>query len=303
MKILFIAGVAGAAALMHLPAQADWVTVSNSGAPLATCNPKVGVPPLQRQSPTLTTCKLTGLPGSAAIPGYILKAKAMTGAAEGVPITVNSVNVGTFYDRVYCKGTGTTCDSSNTYILASRAFMNGTPSPKNSHCPTWSATTTECFEINNIFRQIRGTNPTAPPAVGAVELSTAIGYFMGTTSGSTNPDTALAFKYLEYAGKTYKGLNQITPPGNAQYTNLAPVGVGDRNATQVMFQSDTNVFDPDANGTTSKSSQWSPWLYQRQVCPGGFNAVRQPFKVKYWEGGEEGQINQNIQASAYVCNP
>ncbi|MBS0448288.1 MAG: hypothetical protein JSR59_20365 [Proteobacteria bacterium] len=286
---LRLVSAAALAAFAGLPAHADWVTVSNSGAPLATCNPKVGTPPLQHQSPTLTTCKLTGLPGSAAIPGYILKAKAMTGAVEGVPITVNSVNVGTLYDRVYCKGTGTTCDTSNTYIIASRAYMNGTPSPKNTHCPTWSGATTQCFEINNIFRAIRGTNPTD------------IGYFMGTTAGSTNPDVALAYKYLEYAGKTYKGLNQITPPGNANYTNL--VATGDRNATQIMFQSDTNVFDPDANGTTSKSSQWSPWLYARQVCPGGFNPVRQVFKVKYWEGGEEGQINQNIQASAYVCNP
>ena len=293
LKIASLA-LASLAALNATPeASAAFVTLPNSGAPLVTCNPKVG----GVQSPTLTTCKVDGLPGSASLPGYILVASTTRS------ITVNSVVVGTLYDRVYCVGTGSTCDTSNTYIIATRASMSSTANfpARNANCPMWSSTTNECFEINNFFRQIRGSNPVYPagsgtPTTAAVEVSTDIAYFMGTSSSSTNANDALAFKYLEYAGKTFKGLNQYTVPGNANYSNN-PVSPGDRDATRVSFQADTNVSDPDGG-----SSKWSPWLFTRQVCPNGTPRYTEPnFAVKYWQGGEEGQIQQNVQAKGYAC--
>ena len=63
--------LAATACLMSGAARADWVTVSSSGDPvLSVCNPKTGTGDEKTQSPTLTTCKVDGLPGSAAVPGY-----------------------------------------------------------------------------------------------------------------------------------------------------------------------------------------------------------------------------------------
>lgn len=288
---LAITAIALAASGYQLLAHADWVTVPDTGAPIIACNPKVGTPPNQTQSSTLTTCKVGSLPGGAdpLMAGYILKQKAMTGAVEGVPIVKNSVTVGTFYDRVYCLGTGTTCTTTganaNTYVVATRVRMSNTASAGNANCPVWSGATNECFEINNFFRTIRSGSPA---------VSTAISYYMGP-AGSTSdsdPDQALALKYLESGGKTFKGLNQYTPP-----TGVA----GDYDATHAMFQVDVNTFDPDAHAPNSLSSRWSPWLYVRQVCPAGFTATRPALKVRFWEGGEEGQINTPIDASGFAC--
>lgn len=273
----------------HTSASAAFVRVPDSGPPLATCNPK----PFR---PNLKTCRVEGLPGSAAVPGYILKASATRN------ITVNGVVIGAAYDRVYCKGTGTSCDSTNNYILALRVRMSDVANfpARNPHCPMWTGASNECFEINNFFRQIRGSNPVYPPgsdepSKNAVERKTEIAYFMGTTAGSSDPDIARAFKYLEYSGKTFKGLEQYIPPGNGDYTNN-PVTPGDRDATRITFQADTNVFDPDG-----ASSQWSPWLLVRQTCD-KVPAYSEPvFALKYWQGGEEGQIQQNIQAKGYAC--
>jgi hypothetical protein len=95
---------------------------------------------------------------------------------------------------------------------------------------------------------------------------------------------------MEYTGKTYKGLNQVVPPGVA----------ADRDNTKAMFWADTNIFDPDGQG----NSEWSPWFYVRQNCPfgGATPHYNEPaFAIKYWQGGEETQIPKNIQAQAYAC--
>lgn len=285
------AAAIAALAAFHAPAHAGWVALPDATAPVVPCNPKTGTPPNQTQSSTLTTCKVTSLPsgGDPVMAGYILKQKAMTGAVEGVPIVKNGVTVGTFYDRVYCIGTGTTCTTTgtdaNTYIVATRVRMSNTASAGNANCPVWSGATTECFEINNFFRTIRSATPA---------VSTSIAYYMGP-AGSTNdsdPDLALALKYLEYGGKTFKGLNQYTPPNGV---------LADYDATHAMFQVDTNTFDPDSNPPTSFSSRWSPWLFVRQTCPAGFTTARPALKVRFWQGGEEGQINTPIDASGFVC--
>ncbi|WP_028312716.1 hypothetical protein [Derxia gummosa] len=266
MNIIRITLAALAAFGIHGAAQADWVTTSSSGSPvLSTCNPKTGSP--ATQSATLTTCKVDGLPGSAAVPGYILK------ASRSAPIIVNSVTVGTLYDRVYCKGTGTTCDATNTYILATRANLN---------TAVWSPLTTESFEINDYFRAIRST-------VGA-----DIAYFMGTVDGGTSADTALARKYLEYSGRTLKGLGEYT----GSPSGLNPT----RSNGWIDFRVDTNANDPDAVPPYSYSSPWSPWLFVRQTCSNGYTTTAQSQSVRLWQGGEEEQPPQAILTSGYRCN-
>lgn len=249
-------------------------SLPDSGNPIISANPKpFTVPPP-------SACLVNGLPGVGSdLPGYILK------AARQADITVSGVKVGDLYDRVYCLGSGTTCDSSNTYIIATRVRMAATPvnfPERNPNCPVWSGTSNDCFEINNIFRDIRGTN--------SVPVAADVGYWMGTGSTSgTDPNNSLAVKYLEYTGKTYKGLNQVTPPGTSS----------DRDNRRAMFWADTNVFDPDG-----ENSQWSPWLFVRQNCPfggSGNHYEEKQFAIKYWQGGEETQLPTNIQATAYAC--
>ncbi|WP_085316508.1 hypothetical protein [Derxia lacustris] len=266
MKLVRTTLAALAALGLHAAAHADWVTTSSSGSPvLSTCNPKTGSP--ATQSATLATCKLTGLPGSTAIPGYILK------ASRSAPIIVNSVTVGTLYDRVYCKGTGTACDATNTYILATRANLNTN---------VWSPLTTESFEINDFFRVIRSA------------AAADIGYFMGSVDGGTAADTALAKKYLEYSGRTLQGLGEYagSPSG------LDPA----RSNGWIDFRVDTNANDPDAVAPYSYSSPWSPWLYVRQNCPTGYNTTAQAQTVRLRQGGEEDQPPQAILTSGYRCN-
>lgn len=263
-----------AAALFHqAPALAAECVLPDTGSPIITVNPKpFTVPPP-------ATCLVGGLPGgSGGLAGYILK------ASRTANITVSGVNVGTLYDRVYCLGTGSTCDATNTFILATRVRMAATPvnfPARNPNCPLWSGTSNDCFEINNFFRNIRGTG---------TSLSAAVSYWMGSGSTTgTDPNNSRAVKYLEYTGKTYKGLNQVVPPGVA----------ADRDNGRVMYWADTNVFDPDG-----VNSVWSPWLFVRQNCPfGGATDHYQltNFAIKYWQGGEESQIPTNIQAQAYAC--
>src|SRR5690606_26100610 len=99
--------------LLHpAPAQAGMCNLPDTGNPIISVNPKpFTVPPP-------STCLVDGLPGEGNdLPGYILK------ASRQADITVSGVKVGDLYDRVYCLGTGETCDSSHTYILATRVRM------------------------------------------------------------------------------------------------------------------------------------------------------------------------------------
>jgi hypothetical protein len=255
------------------PAQAAECVLPDTGAPIITVNPKpFTVPPP-------STCIVGGLPGgSGGLTGYILK------ASRQANITVSGVNVGTLYDRVYCLGAGSTCDATNTFMLATRVRMAATPvnfPARNPNCPLWSGTSNDCFEINNFFRNIRGAG---------ASLTAWVSYWMGSGSTSgTDPNDSLAVKYLEYTGKTYKGINQVVPPGAA----------ADRDNGRVMYWADTNIFDPDG-----VNSIWSPWLFVRQNCPFGAatdHYVLTNFAIKYWQGGEETQIPTNIQAQAYAC--
>ncbi|HEY0943589.1 MAG TPA: hypothetical protein VGE08_26120 [Steroidobacter sp.] len=262
-----------AALFQQAPARAAECALPDTGSPIITVNPKpFTVPPP-------STCTVGGLPGeSGGLPGYFLK------ATRQANITVSGVVVGTLYDRVYCLGTAPTCDSTNTFILATRVRMAATPvnfPARNPNCPLWSGTSNECFEINNFFRNIRGTGPA---------LAASVSYWMGSGSlTGTDPNNSLAEKYLEYTGKTYKGLNQVVPPGAS----------GDRDNGRVMYWADTNIFDPDG-----VNSVWSPWLFVRQNCPfggSGDHYAVTDFAIKYWQGGEESQIPTNIQAQAYAC--
>lgn len=251
------AAAALGAGSLSLSAQAAFVTlpvVSGSTTTLTACNPKNAS---GAQSPTLATCKVTGLPGSAAIPGYILR------SSRTAAITVNGVNVGTLYDRVWCLGTGTTCNSTNTYILGARINLNA-----NAWDPSG-----ESFEINDLFRAIRSA------------ASADVAYFMGTSG--TSADTAPAFKYLEYTGRTLQGLNEPSGSGLTKTTNNG----------WANFRADTNADDPDGG-----NSPWSPWMLVRQVCPSGYNTTAQTQKIRLRQGGEEGQPPTALLTSAYVCN-
>jgi hypothetical protein len=263
-----------AAALHSVPAHAAMCSLPDTGNPIISVNPKPFV------VPPPSTCLVNGLPGSASdLPGYILK------ASRQADITASGVKVGDLYDRVYCLGAGTTCDSTNTFIIATRIHMLATPvnfPDRNPNCPVWSGTSNECFEINNVFRNIRGTSASA--------VAASVGYWMGSgSSAGTDPNDSLAVKYLEYTGKTYKGLNQVTPPGASS----------DRDNTKAMFWADSNVFDPDGS-----NSAWSPWFLVQQNCPFGGTSdhfALTSFAIKYWQGGEESQLPTNIQATAYAC--
>ena len=260
-----------AAACTYVAAQAAPVTLAvQTGARtnLTICNPKINLDtPEETQDPAVTKCRVDGLPGSAALPGFILK------SSRTQNIVVNGVTVGTLYDRVWCRGTGTTCDATQTYILGTRARMNA-----NAWNPTGFS-----FEINDFFRTVRSTS------------SVSVSYFMGTVLGGTNPDTAQARKYLEYTGRTLQGL--FEPASSSQTARSKTT-----NNAWVDFRVDANINDPDSNPPFSYSSEWSPWLLVQQVCPSGYNATPQALKTRLWQGGEEGQTPQAILTSGYVCN-
>ena len=287
MKLKSITSLVGCAICVlgiEAPAHADWVSLANSGTPVTSCNPKDSS---GNQSSTLTTCKVTGLP-PAILSGYVLAA-----STDGSNITINSTVVGSRYDRVYCKPVSgsSTCDFTSPVVIATRAKMSTTVtnSAKNTHCPVWSSTTSDCFEINDFYRSILGSS--------SAEVSTDIAYFMGTVSGGTDPDTALALKYLEFAGKTNTGIWKAASASASAPGTYAPGTSSNRDATHIMFQADTNAYDPDGI-----SSQWSPWLFVRQLCPNGYTTPTSgTYTTRLYEGGEEGQLAQSISSSGYSC--
>lgn len=273
-RLVAFATLAAAAA----PAAAQWVTLTDSGTPiLATFNPKTvvsptptvctqtGLPPTQTpvytQSTSLATGKFGGLPGSAAMTGYV--ATPVRSATATLTTGSPAVTVGTLYDRVYCTGSGSTCDGTNTYVFATRAILN-----------TNIAGPGGAFEINDFFRAV----PTTATAVKA-------GYYMGV-SGGTAPDNSQSFKYLEYAGRTNSGLGQTVT----------------RSQGYVNFRADTNASDPDRCEPYSYNSANSPWLYARLTCSGGVSTSPTAFKVRVRQGGEEAQPVVSISVSGFVCN-
>ena len=256
------------AATLGGAAQADWVTVSDAGQPvLSVCNPKTGSGDEKTQSPTLSTCKVNGLPGSPEMPGYT---QIKSFSSE---LFINEVFVGTLHDRVWCAGSSGVCDASNTYILGTRVELIDEPN--------WGGTG-ESFEVNDYQRAIK-------PGVPA-----DIAYFMGTVDGGSSASTAKAYKYLEYAGRTKRGLGEY--PGSKK-GNLNPT----RSNGWIDFRADTNANDPDANPPFSQSSPWSPWMLVRQVCDEGIRNARVANKLRLHQGGEEDQPDAEIIASAYAC--
>jgi hypothetical protein len=253
------------AMLFHLsPAQAGMCSLPDNG------NPIIAVNPFPYTVPPPADCLVNGLPGVGSdLPGYILKAS-RTGT-----VTAFGLNQGTYYDRVYCLGTGTTCDSSHTYIIATR-FEVLPSGCFDFYCVRW----------DNIFRNIRGTTAT-PVAASA-------GYWMGSGSTQgTNANDSLSVNYLDYTGKTYKGSHQVTPPGSAS----------DRDNSRTMYwtrlESDT------------VQKVWSPWFFVRQNCPFGGTGDHfqlSAFAIKFWHSGEELVVPTdpkthpvNVQTSGYTC--
>ena len=259
--------VAAAGLLSHAGAQAGWVTVSNSGSPvLSTCNPKDAS---GNQSSTLSTCKITALPSYAA-DGFIV-ATAVPQRANTITVTgdTGTANVGTLYERVWCHSTnGSTCDATNQFIFGMRANLN-TQSAWNSDGET--------FEINDFFHAV--------PSSATVQIA----YFMGTVANGTNLDTAKANKYLEYSGRTEKGLGEYATSPNG----LNPT----RDNTWINFRADTNALDPDG-----VSSPWSPWVFARLTCASGIDTAAHTSKIRVHQGGEEGQSDIEVIMSGYVCN-
>lgn len=252
--------------LTHAGAQAAWVTVSNSGTPvLSTCNPKDAS---GNQSATLATCKITALPTYAA-DGFIV-ATAVPQRTTNISVTgdTGTAVVGKLYERVWCHSTnGSSCDSTNKFIFGMRANLNNNSS--------WNSDG-ETFEINDLFHAV--------PTAATVEIA----YFMGTVANGTSVDTAKANKYLEYSGRTKKGLGEY--PGSP--SGLNPT----RDNTWIDFRADTNAFDPDGI-----SSPWSPWVFARLTCATGIDTVAHTSKLRVHEGGEEGQSDIEVIMSGYVC--
>lgn len=266
-----------AAALLALAgsAHAQWVTLTDAGTPvLSAINPKTvvvpqpatctntGLPPedvVRTQSATRATAKFAGLPGSTAMPGFV--ATPIRSATTN--LVTGGITVGTLYDRVYCTGSGSTCDGTNTYVFALRAILNTNISPSG-----------ETFEINDYFRVV----PTSATGIQA-------GYYMGA-AGGTPPNTSQAFKYLEFSGRTNNGLGQ-------------PIS---RNQGFVNFRVDTNALDGDACAPFSSSSANSPWLYARLRCPNGVSTAPVSQRIRVRQGGEEGQPPVSISVRGFVCN-
>lgn len=258
--------VAAAGMLCALAAQAGWVTVSNSGTPvLSTCNPKDAS---GNQSSTLATCKISALPSYAA-DGYIV-ASSLPQRTTNISVTgdTGTAVVGRLFERVWCSSVnGSTCDGTNKYIFGMRANLNTNAG--------WNSDG-ETFEINDMFHAV--------PSGATVQIA----YFMGTVAGGTNVDTAQANKYLEYSGRTKKGLGEYagSPSG------LNPT----RDNTWINFRADTNAFDPDGI-----SSPWSPWVFARLTCPTGIDTAARTSKLRVHQGGEEGQSDIEVIMAGYVC--
>lgn len=263
----FLLSALATAALLHATgAQAGWVTVSNAGSPvLTTCNLKDAN---GNQSPTLTTCKINALPTYAA-DGFIL-ANAVPQRTTNISVTgdTGTAMVGKLYEKVWCHSTnGTTCDSTNQFIFGMRANLNADTS--------WNSDG-ETFEINDLFHAV--------PSGATVDIA----YFMGTVAGGTNVDTAQANKYLEYAGRTKKGLGEYAASPNG----LNPT----RNNAWIDFRADANALDPDGI-----SSAWSPWVFARLTCPTGIDTTARTSKLRLHQGGEEGQSDIEVLLTGYVC--
>lgn len=250
----------------QMPAHAGLCTLTDTGtteaAILTTVNPKpFTVPPP-------ATCLVNGLPGVGSdLPGYILK------FSRTADIKANNVKVGNLYDRVYCLGTGTTCNATNTYIIATRVQMIGVGTT--TACPLWNGASAGCFEINDIFRTTR---------TGTGAAGVQVGYWLGASTGAA-PTSPVAVKYLERTGRTLSGLNQTIT----------------RNNGKVAFRTDVNFDDPDG-----VDSPWSPWLLYKQTCTSVItdmaNATAK-FSVRLRQGGEEGQSQTYVEQAGYVCTP
>lgn len=199
---------------------------------LSNCNPT--------QNPSELACKVNGLPGSASLPGYIVKSSATRNIVSSGRI------VGTLYDRVWCLGSGTTCNATKTYILGMRARQLVAPPP-------------DYFYINDIFRKIRPGS------------TVDVAYFMGAVSGGTDPNTAGAGRYLYYSGRTLHGLNEPVFSGQTKTTNN----------TWIDFRVVSNSTDRYYNRT-----EWTPWVLARQACVSDYNPTPQPLSARLWDIGE-----------------
>jgi hypothetical protein len=274
---LALAGAHGAAvsAFVTVPVQP-----AGSQPPIAI-NKKINLDtPTETQNRANTLGTITGANILAALPaGNILK------SSRTAPIVVNGVTVGTLHDRVWCLGTGTTCNATNTYTLGLRVQLN-----TNAWNPTGRS-----FEINDFFRAIRAaaSADVAYYRGSANPLPTVAPFPATQPAPGTNADTASSYKDLEVVSRTLQGL--FEPATSAQYANKTT------NNAWINFRADANKNDPDVAIPFSYNSEWSPWLLVRQVCPTGYNATPTALKARLWQGGEEGQTPQAILTSAYTC--
>lgn len=274
-----------AMAALHGAALGAFVTVPVQPAgsqPLIAINPKINLDtPTETQDRANAFGTITGADILAALPaGNILK------SSRTAPIVVNGVTVGTLHDRVWCLGTGTTCDATNTYTLGLRVQLNA-----NAWNPSGSS-----FEINDFFRAIRAAASAdiAYYRGSANPLPTVAPFPATQPAPGTDPDTASSYKDLEVTGRTLQGL--FEPSSSLQYASKTT------NNAWINFRADANMADPDVAPPYSYNSEWSPWLVVRQVCPSGYNATPQALKARLRQGGEEGQTPQAILTSAYICN-
>lgn len=276
---------AGALLATALPAQAQWISLPTTGTPvLQTVNPKTVVSPqptscsnnpggagpsgeqipVETQSASLATGKFTGLPGSAAMPGYA--STPVASASYNLQTGSPAVTRGTLYDRVYCAGSGaSTCNGSNVYVFATRVVLNATGAN-----PGGSS-----LEVNDIFRTV--------PSASTIEA----GYYMGTSG--TSVDTGLAFKYLEAVGRTNRGLNESITRDNTKVAFRADINANDPERCEPI-------------SVNSPRSPWvyHRMTCPNGIATAPANIT---FKTRVRQGGEEGQPILSITTSGYVCAP
>ena len=282
---LLVVGAGLATIGLHGAAVGGFVSVPVQAAgsqPLISINPKLNLDtPTETQDRANSLGTLSGANILAALPaGNILK------SSRSAPIVVNGVTVGTLYDRVWCLGSGSSCDASNTYTLGLRVQLNG-----NAWNPSGRS-----FEINDFFRAVRAS-AAADVAYyrGAAKPLPTVAPFPSTQPApGSDAETASSYKDLEVVGRTIQGL--FEPSTSLQYADKVT------NNSWINFRADANQNDPDVAFPYSYNSEWSPWLLVRQVCAAGYNATPQALKARLWQGGEEAQTPQAILTSAYVCN-
>ena len=166
-------------------------------------------------------------------------------ASRSAPIIINGVTVGTQYEKAWRH-----CSDTTLYIFGVRVQMNAN---------AWDGSGA-AFNVNDLMRQTR------------TDQSVSVAYFEGSPA---------ATKLLQYAGRTFAGLNEYDDPQP------------ERNNAWVDFRIDANA--AEASGPSSPNS---PWLLTKTRAPQGYSLKSFAMRLLNSDVDENGDPN-SIYASAY----